>query len=347
MPLLEPDLKARLLASERIEVGRYYPFRGDIQQDFVIQLDSAPLAALIEAAFMGARVYEFMSIKRPGDLLHYLWVIPAAVSVEVGQCIDQVFVPFDSNRPRPSLEGLPFPDFDRCFRFDGDDTEPMAGVWLDFRHGNVIGEKLLQLLAVVEPLQCQLRDRDEFLLQFEIDLMDSKCHRRDFDAEIPRWTIRNNPYSEETSLPPDLYRLICELISRDDVQSVSCPFDDYALWRALVTEQIQRSIRTGQTPKEAFELSGPDSGLPLIPYLEWGGDVHIPYEGMCDGDLLIPPDWRKLDASRGMGPEGRLSRVLGKNCHYLLTDRDLGEMDCADRASVGAWFLYRSKIPGP
>lgn len=342
--LLPTDLKTQWMAAERIEVGRFYPFSGHDQQDFVVFIHASPLVALVEAAGMGGRVYEFMSITRPGDLLHYLWVIPGSASAEVAQRVDHRSPQIDANRPKPSKQGLPFTKFDECFAFEGDDTEPSSMVWIDFRRGEGFRGRLIRLMTKVEQLQQQLREHDDFLIRYELDLMESKCHRRAFDAEVPRWAMRSNPYSDETGLPADLYRVICELITQEDVMSVSCPLDDYALWRALVTEQIQRSIRSGLSPQEAFTLSGPDSGLPMIPYLEWGGDVHIPYEGMCSGDLLIPPGWRKLDASRGMGPEGRLSRVVGgKDCRYLLTDRDLGELECADRTAVGQWVLYRAK----
>lgn len=339
------DAKTKWAEAERISVGRYPPFRGLNPQDFFITLHASPLVALFEAASAGARVYEFMSISRPGDLLHYLWATPDQACIDVVRCIDQKFPGMDSKQPKPSEAGLPFTTFDSCFAFAGDDTDPVAMTWIDYRRSDALRNRLVQMLNGVQQLQQQLLGSDNFLLRHELDLMESKCHRRDFDAEVQRWAMRSNPYRNETALPCALFRLIRDLIARDDVTSVSCPFNDFALWRALVAEQIQRSIRMGRAPQEAFALSGPDSGLPMIPYLEWGGNVHIPYEGVAEADLLITPEWLKLDAGKGSGAEGRLSRVAGgKARRYLLTDRDLGTLDCATHERVEGWNLYRAKL---
>ncbi len=34
-----------------------------------------------------------------------------------------------------------------------------------------------------------------------------------------------------------------------------------------------------------------------------------------------------------------------KGSHYVLIERDYGELDCAERAVVGDWVLYKSTAP--
>lgn len=89
--------------------------------------------------------------------------------------------------------------------------------------------------------------------------------------------IFNNGCAQE-ELPDSVIKLIGELIKRDNVQSVSCPFNNSKVWRLLVAEQTRRAQQTGKSQQEAFTLAGPDGGFGFDPR-EWGGEVHVPYEG--------------------------------------------------------------------
>jgi len=143
---------------------------------------------------------------------------------------------------------------------------------------------------------------------------------------------------------PDPVRAkILDLIQRDDVRSVSCPFDDPDIWRALVAEQIKRVTGTPCEPQDAFTLSGPEY-LDDVPIEEWGGTVHLPFEGMCGGDLVVLPTWRNVFPDRAE-KTGRLSTAVQACCHYVLTPRDFGEWSFATRTHVGDWILYTSKLP--
>lgn len=143
------------------------------------------------------------------------------------------------------------------------------------------------------------------------------------------------------------------LVLLETVGSVSCPFLDPAVWRLLVDEQLKRAHATGQHPQRAFGLAGPDSGLVHVPIKEWGGYVHIPYEGAAPADLFIKPAWRRTLPEYGQ-EDGSLSAVVHQiecpqvdyYCHHLLTNADMGDLPCATRAQVDeAWFLYSSKRP--
>jgi hypothetical protein len=152
-------------------------------------------------------------------------------------------------------------------------------------------------------------------------------------------------FKPKTTLPEKLFNLICELIKSNKVQSVSCPFDDYALWRKLIKEQVHHSNKTGLPPQIAFYLSGPDSGLPDIIFEEWGGEVHIPYEGCTGGDLFIYPTWRRFRPEK-VGSDGKLSDATGgKPCHFILIEGDYGEIKNTRKTSVASWVLYESLIP--
>ncbi len=152
---------------------------------------------------------------------------------------------------------------------------------------------------------------------------------------------RNN----QVKLPKEVIAKVLELIQRDDVHSVSCCYDDPELWKSLVAEQVRRSASTGQSPQRAFTLCGPDGGLWDTPVEAMGGQVHIPYEGVCGGDLFIRPTFRRFRIAEGTAT-GRLSTAAGScGCYYVLSPEDFGELSFASRSVVGEWVLYRSNKP--
>lgn len=170
-----------------------------------------------------------------------------------------------------------------------------------------------------------------------------------------------------SDIPDDLRQFILSMARRSDVNSVSCQFHDVRLWEGLLAEQIRRVKLTGKSPRDAFCLCGPDSGIPgvakLHPGLEdmppekWfdgdtleerlGGDIHIPYEGVCGADLFVYPHWRRVrpEAWKEEGAELDWATPM-KECNHLLIDRDLGEAGCATRIIPSeGWWLYSSTAP--
>jgi hypothetical protein len=97
----------------------------------------------------------------------------------------------------------------------------------------------------------------------------------------------------EQELPDSVIKLVGELIKRDNVQSVSCPFNNSKVWRLLVNEQVHRAKLSDLPLQKAFTLCGPDGGFSFDP-VDWGGDIHIPYEGACMADLFVMPEWHNL-----------------------------------------------------
>lgn len=167
-------------------------------------------------------------------------------------------------------------------------------------------------------------------------------------------------------LTPELIVEILRLATYPEIKSISCPFDEFTLWEGLVREQVRRAKVSGLPPQEALFLAGPDSGIPgvtapryiddeddgkhppvpdprtgkLAPHC-WGGGIHIPYEGVCQGDLFILPDWHNVFPERMTQPGAKLSWLLGgKKCNYLLTNRSLGELPCATHEDIAGWSLY-------
>lgn len=335
--------------------GPYHGWR-DGEQPFAIEVDARPLQVLFEDARNGVRLYEFMSIDRPGDIYCYLRVRTVDVSKPVNERTQYLKARWVRSRQiREWGEGyFPFNRFDGLFHWDGDDTTPEAECWLRFRAGRYWEDTAIRLLAWVKEQQQRLRDGGDWLTLRELGYMSQRRHRRDFISEFERRCLSEPQQISRGTLPGSVLAVIKDLIARETVQSVSAPFSDFQLWRILCEEQLRRADQTGYEPEEAFTLSGPDGGLWHVPYQDWGADVHIPYEGVCMADLYIKPDWRRDSLERD-SEGGQLVRIFssfgydvdsGYVCHFVLTPDDLGELLCASRREVGdGWVLYQSKQP--
>ena len=67
---IETALAELMAAPKRLAPGPYREGGSDVEQPFVIEMDALPLLTLIEDVSRGARVYEFLTMCRPGDILN-------------------------------------------------------------------------------------------------------------------------------------------------------------------------------------------------------------------------------------------------------------------------------------
>lgn len=335
-----------------LDAGGYWGWDRDGELPFVVEMDAIALLTLMESALRGISVYELMTINRPGDLLNYLRIRLVRVQADISNIFGKATLERWSSGDCGE-EYLPFIIFDDALQLEGDDTSPEARCWRAFRATSLWTETMLALSVFVADIQRQVREMDDYLVQGEIARLDAHRHRRDYFHAIERHCIVNRALDESQNTGVSLLPVLDELIIRANVESVSCPLTNLEIWRRLVEEQVRRSESAGISPQVAFTLSGPDGGI-SAPYEDWGGDVHIPYEGACGADLFIKPTWRRvfLEAdARG----GSLSDIVfsggsipefGYVCHYLLTQEDLGPLRCASRREVGeGWVLYESNGP--
>ncbi len=175
----------------------------------------------------------------------------------------------------------------------------------------------------------------------------------------------------EERITQKLRQAILMLAARPDVHCVSCALTDFSLWQGLFCEQVARAQAHGKPPQEVFALMGPDGGIPGItpvfsgyeefddswPPVEpdsqgnfapdrWGGDVHIPYEGVCSGDLLIAPQWMQLYPGTLLKPDATFHSMSYKKFNLLLLNRDLGQLPHSARTELDqGWWLYESASP--
>lgn len=348
--LLTPTEWEQLTRREHLDVGRFQSFRepgGWAQHTFAVDLDATPLAILARCAAAGHRVHEFMTIERPGDVLRYLWVHMGDVDDEVVERVKESMANrnrhvFDRKAP---LDGLPFADFDRSFWRQesgrvNPDMDSMESTWYRHRQTDYWPRKLDGLMKLVESLHDRLRQCSDPLLRREITLIDRRTHRRDYWAHAAATGHLMAVPDAQTSLPTELFELLRATVQREDVRSVSCPLQDYALWRMLVSEQIRRATSANVAPQDALFLAGPDSGIPDVAAEDWGGHIHIPYEGACEADLFVKPDWHGFDKYTAAEAGTVRAGFFGKAHRCVLSRVDLGRFDKDERVVCGEWYLY-------
>lgn len=316
------------------------------ESNFSIEIINAPLLSLINTAFFGSRIYELMTITRPGDCLHYLQVKVCDLDSEVTEHVkkklrDESWL-FNTRLP---LKLVSFADFDACF-IKAEDNDLYEENWRDLIDGHnsdAWNVQLNNIFSEVLTAQNALKATDDFMIQHEIKLIEAHQHCNDRLAYVPRindFDANLLSYKPENQ---ELYTFLEALIAKQEIKSVSCPFNDFYLWRILVKEQVRRSINLQLAPQQALYLSGEDIGFnDATSPANWGGNVHTPFESMACADCVFLPTWRKF-FDEYAGDTGCLAKATRLDCEYLFSTRDLGELSCADRKIVGDWFFYQQK----
>lgn len=313
---------------------------------FKIAVNFSQLARLIDSAAVGWRIYELMSILRPGDLLNYLLVSPVEINRHIEQVIrkanmDEFEIRFHPDRPLPTL---PFPEVDQCFRWRGDDTQDWDKTWCTVRDSELWQAMILELFPVVQQAQKYLANSPDPLTQRELrqieqithpEMMTARTHRRTNVSELP-------PGKEQ--LPKSLFAYLQTLIETEEIRSLSGQVGDYYFWRMLIETQLARAENSGLPPRQAFGLGSADCGVPWLSPKFLGADVHVPYEGVCGGDIFFMPDWFRFDAESAAAAGRLTAGTWDKHCRYLITQRDLGELPFARHHQFSDWHVYEDTV---
>ncbi len=306
----------------------------------IVEVDARPLEVLAEAAALGFRVYELMSIQRIGDILYYLELNIVDINSRIQNMVNSSMNTRGDSKP--DYHTVPYRVFDSLFEENIYFAETYeAENWLGHRESSEWKQYLTDLLRVVRVLQKRLRGIDDFLLKHEINLIDNDEHEFDLLDEVTRDSSSKFDLDALSPLPGYLLELISDLITRDDVRTVSCHIKDHRLWRIFTTEQIKRVERTGQPHQEVFGICGID-GRNAYQSLskQWGGEIHSPYEGVCPSDLFIQSGFCGYDPFV-MESTKQLCAAYGP-CRYYLTQIDHGELDATIKTTHTDWFLYES-----
>jgi hypothetical protein len=345
MNLLNPSQREVLIKPVRHDTGGFDNWhKSPRKRPLIVDIDACPLVNLIEDASQGHRVYEFMSINRPGDLKHYLRVNLVEVDEDIVKKLESAMNRIDySIRERQSeLTELPYTVFDNHFMWEGDDSTNDVAAWRQHIDQSEWKENLSAIYGLVMDLQTKLRATNDFLLQHEIGLLDSKQHFLDFMSRVERFQHLDS-IKVDWSANASFFDYIRNLIAKPEVTSVACGYNSYPIWRILCEEQIRRAKSSGDVPGAVFRLYAADDCCYGDVGRNWGAEIHTSYEGMVIGDVTILPQWRRFDVSKA-GEGGSLSAALrtSDSCQFLLipSSRDFGEIACANRTELDGWIVY-------
>ena len=333
-------------AGEEVVIGEYWESKA--KKRFVIRYDSAALQALMQDATNGARVYELMSIRRPADVLHYIYVDISSLDTELIKHVQANIKHHDYGSKRSEAFSVCFTEFSKTFFYQFDDTCDSDRVWLNYLDSDEYQELVSDCFARVLMYQSQLSTlHNDYLLQKELQLIKENKHPLDFAVELERHDNSKSLFNKDSDEQADaFFEFLAELIKKTDIKSVSCPYGGFRLWRILVNEQMLRADKQGNPPQEALALYGSDEGIgDFVEPSHWGGYVHLPYEGMCEADLVFLPSWRVFRQEHA-GEDGSLAKATMLGCKYLLSFkyRDLGDLACAQKQEVGEWILYTNRV---
>lgn len=258
-----------------------YPIANNVLRPLKVIVHSYAIDHLQADAQEAYRVYELMSIRKPGDICHYIGIEPVEVSeYTMSRCRDKK--PEDEPNTVISLA-----TFDGFFLAAGEDTEPEDGCWLHFRKSARFKKHLRDLFERVRAVQQGLRNCSDPLIRHVIELMDTSSHPWDTSPHTQWWRTPSD-YASRTKpqRSVEYYAKLRELLARPDITSVRLfEHDDYQTERLVCAEQRTRANATGQITFEALPIclfAKQDAGSP-----GWGEKIVIFHEGAGYGTLVI------------------------------------------------------------
>ncbi|RBP47568.1 hypothetical protein DES53_101365 [Roseimicrobium gellanilyticum] len=261
-----------------------YPVAKNVLRSLKVIVHSYAVDHLLADAQEAYRVYELMSIRRPGDIIHYIGIEPVEVTeYTLSRCLEKK--PKEEPKTVVSLA-----TFDGFFIAAWDDTEPEDGCWLHFRKSARFHDHLRSLFERVRAAQEALRSGSDPLIRHVIHLMETSSHSWDNSPDAPWWRTPSHYDSRTRPLRTlEYYAKLTELLARPDITSVRLYMhDDYQTERLVCTEQRVRASATGQITFEALPICMFANRIPASP--GWGEKIMAFHEGTGYGMLVIVED---------------------------------------------------------
>ena len=306
---------------------------------FKLEVYPESLTRLMDDAHHGLRIYELFSIRRPGEIKKYLWVLIKDVPIRVGML-------YGIAREKETTEYVkcdwpknecPYDVWDTLF-YSSWDNDPEDNAWLGFKHSDIIHDYLDHCFAEIKKVQQLLKEKGDLLIKNEITHIENLSHSHDYEARTPfNLTKRSAPATVWEQHDEHFYQVLAELLTKPDIHSVAYRYgEDYRALRMLCNEQLHRVRISGETARDVFAINVLSDTLHNLE--PWGCDVTFYDEGLGSGDLFIDP-------TNGAGCSVKeLCEKYGNNSKYLLTVQDFGEIQRYTQEQRGNLFLYSRLI---
>ena len=265
-------------------VEREYAISKGVTRPLRVIVHAYAIDHLLADAREAYRVYELMSIRRPGDLCNYLYVEPIEASEgTLERCREKKL------RDEPNTV-VPLETFDGFFYLAGDDTESEHGCWLNYRRSSAFHDHLRGHFRRIQDAQQELRNGNDPLVRHVIQLMDASTHPWDISrGQSFRQTLSNYESRTKPKRSAEYYGTLRKLLQRPDITSVRLfMHDDYQTERLVCAEQRERASATGKITFEALPICMFSHNYPASP--GWGEKVMTFHEGTGYGTLVVVED---------------------------------------------------------
>jgi len=223
---------------------------------FCVRLDATPLTELLDDAMAAHRIYELMQIERPGDVWRHVRVLPVELPNRARGRIHDFLKQSDmASSDPPSDLTLSYNDFDALFTPPQWDPDPDQETWAGFTGSGAHEAFAKQLLAMAKHAASGITWNDP-LIEHVAQLIRENRHAFGLmdRSKFERTIAGHEAYEQEHSA--DFYKRLKELLWDRDIASVAYRADgDYAVLRAMATEQRRRAAITGHVAGHALHLS--------------------------------------------------------------------------------------------
>jgi len=301
------------------------------KHSFSVLLCAKRLKRLVEAAELGSRMHELLTMHRVGDLWHYIDVQAIDLPPRVQRRWSEA-----TKFQRDTDKRLPFEKFDRWFVWMGDDTEPEDEAWRDQWSGPAVGKFLAELWEQVRDATAHRLPSDEVAV-YERQLIAEGRHGyetwpRSTVIEQTRWLTP----AVEPQLPMAFCAALDTMLRRPELDSVRYRGQgDHHLLRMMCNEQRRRANAQGCPAVKALELSALCEVR--IDNRAWSSQLRHYDEGLGWGDLHIetPNDY-------GAPLQELLGTPFQRFGRWVFSLTDLGELKGYRREYGNDWTLYEA-----
>lgn len=270
---------------------QFFKHRATNPTSFVVEFLDYALHHLIADAHEGHRIYELMSIRRPGDVWQYIWIRLVDVP-------DNVMDTYTYKRKEPFPKGtppwpermLPLNIFDSFFYWAREDTSEESECWLTERGSGRFQNRAQELFAKVLETQEFLRASTDLLICKELSNIAAHQHDEDMAAHS-LYSLTTEEYQSPVvrKWSDEFYTKLAELLALPEVVCVAVRGDeDYHTLRLVCSEQLRRAQATGNPQGHDMPLSVLGDSWDW--FNRWDAVLTLHSEGLGYGDLLVEND---------------------------------------------------------
>ncbi|WP_041522643.1 hypothetical protein [Gilvimarinus agarilyticus] len=304
---------------------------GSALMPWKIEVQADALARLVNDVSLGMRVYELLSITRPGELLAYVYLEFDPADTALQQELQSRLDRFGSRRwelgiaDKKPIKRIVFSSFERMYPLEPSPDTNLHGSWqLSRDYSSFWMEYLNGLFTRLKSVQNRTLQNPDPLIQAAIRLMNENRHPQQLERHIERRVYLHAP-KPYIKMPPVLVERLVALVDTYQVRSVCAEEGGYVFWY----EMLKRQLAVGAPNMEL--RCGCDSPKPPYNASHVGGEIN----NGVQTELMVIPAWKTLCAD-ACEKEQRLP-YLAK---ILVSERDWSGMTFVDHEHIEGWNIY-------